>query len=378
MSDAITTPGTHASGPRRSPLHEHHVALGAKFAEFGGWHMPLEYADGGVIAEHTAVRQTVGVFDVSHMGKMRVTGPGAVAFLNSCLTGDLDRIGPGRAQWTMCCDEANGGVIDDMIAYRHDDEQVFLIPNAANAAEVVRRVSAAAPPQVTVADEHEAHAILAVQGPASARVLSAMGLPADGEFMSFTAAGYDGTELLVCRTGYTGEHGYELVVPVHAAATVWQAVLAAGQAHGIRPCGLGARDTLRTEAGLPLHGQDLSPEITPVQARCGWAVGWSKPAFWGREALLAEKEAGPRRVRWGLETTGRGIPRPHMPVKRGDDVIGEVTSGTFSPTRKTGIALALLDTAAGLGEGDEVDVEVRGRRVPVRVVKPPFVTTSNR
>jgi aminomethyltransferase len=378
MSDAITTSGTHASDLRRSPLYEHHVALGAKFAEFGGWHMPLEYANGGVIAEHTAVRQAVGLFDVSHMGKMRVTGTGAVAFLNSCLTNDLDRIGPGRAQWTLCCDETTGGVIDDMIAYRHDDEHVFLIPNAANAAEVVRRVSAAAPPPVTVADEHEAHAILAVQGPASARVLAAMGLPAEGEFMSFATAGYDGAELLVCRTGYTGEHGYELVVPVHAAATLWQAVLAAGQPHGIRPCGLGARDTLRTEAGLPLHGQDLSPEITPVQARCGWAVGWSKPAFWGREALLAEKEAGPRRVRWGLETTGRGIPRPHMPVKRGDEVVGEVTSGTFSPTRKTGIALALLDTAAGLGEGDEVDVEVRGRRVPVRVVKPPFVTTSNR
>jgi aminomethyltransferase len=378
MSDAITTSGTHASDLRRSPLYEHHVALGAKFAEFGGWHMPLEYANGGVIAEHTAVRQAVGLFDVSHMGKMRVTGTGAVAFLNSCLTNDLDRIGPGRAQWTLCCDETTGGVIDDMIAYRFDDQQVFLIPNAANAAEVVRRVSAAAPPPVTVADEHEAHAILAVQGPASARVLAAMGLPAEGEFMSFTTAEYDGAELLVCRTGYTGEHGYELVVPVHAAATLWQAVLAAGQPHGIRPCGLGARDTLRTEAGLPLHGQDLSPEITPVQARCGWAVGWSKPAFWGREALLAEKEAGPRRVRGGLETTGRGIPRPHMPVKRGDEVVGEVTSGTFSPTRKTGIALALLDTAAGLGEGDEVDVEVRGRRVPVRVVKPPFVTTSNR
>jgi aminomethyltransferase len=375
MSDAITTPGASVEGARRSPLHDHHTARGAKFAEFGGWRMPLEYADGGVVAEHTAVREAVGIFDVSHMGKVRLSGPRAAAFLNTCLAGDLDKIGPGKAQWTLCCEEATGGVVDDLIAYRYGDAHVFLIPNAANAAEVVSRLAAAAPPQVTVADEHEEHAILAVQGPASAQVLAAMGLPTGHEFMSFTAGEYAGVELVVCRSGYTGEHGYELVVPVRAAGTVWEAVLAAGQPHGIRPCGLGARDTLRTEAGLPLHGQDLSPQITPLQARSGWVVGWSKPAFWGRDALLAEKQAGPRRVRWGLEATGRGVPRPHMVVRRGDETVGEVTSGTFSPTRRTGIALALLDTAAGVNEGDEVDIDVRGRRLPTRVVRPPFVAT---
>jgi aminomethyltransferase len=375
MSDVITT-GEHASDLRRSPLHERHAESGARFAGFAGWQMPLEYAGGGVIAEHTAVREAVGVFDVSHMGKVRVTGPGAAAFLNRCLAGDLDKIGPGGAQWTMCCDDATGGVVDDMIVYRHADDHVFLIPNAANAAEVVRRLAAAAPPEITVADEHEAHAILAVQGPASARALETIGLPTGHDFMSFTTAALDGVEMVVCRTGYTGERGYELVVPVEAAVAVWDALHSAGQAHGIRPCGLGARDTLRTEAGLPLHGQDLSAEITPVQARCGWAVGWSKPAFWGREVLLAERQAGPRRIRWGLEATGRGIPRPHMPVMRGDDVVGEVTSGTFSPSRKIGIALALVETAAGLGEGDEAEIDVRGRRVPVRLVKPPFVARS--
>jgi aminomethyltransferase len=378
MTDVITTSDDAAAGLRRSPLHQRHVAAGAKFAAFGGWEMPLEYAGGGVIAEHTAVREAVGVFDVSHLGKARVTGPGAAAFLNTCLAGDLDRIGAGGAQWTLCCDDATGGVIDDMIAYRFADDHVFLIPNAANTAEVVRRLAVAAPPEITVADEHEAYAVLAVQGPASPRVLAAVGLPAGHEFMSFVTASHAGTDVVVCRTGYTGEHGYELVVSAAGAGAVWDALLAAGAEHRIRPCGLAARDTLRTEAGLPLHGQDLSLEITPVQARCGWAVGWSKPAFWGREVLVAEKQAGPGRVRWGLETIGRGIPRPDMAVLRGDEVVGEVTSGTFSPTRKAGIALALLDTAAGLVEGDEVEVDVRGRRVPMRVVKPPFVPVSTR
>jgi aminomethyltransferase len=376
MTDVITPEEEPTNQLRRSPLHDRHVARVAKFAPFGGWEMPLEYAGGGVIAEHTAVREGVGLFDVSHLGKTRVTGPGAVDFLNACLAGDLDRIGAGKAQWTMCCDETTGGVVDDLIAYRFGDEHVLLIPNAANAAEVVRRLTAAAPPGVAVADQHEDYAVLAVQGPASARALAVVDLPTGHEFMSFVTATFAGVEVVVCRTGYTGEHGYELVVPAAAAERVWDALLAAGEAHGIRPCGLAARDTLRTEAGLPLHGQDLSLEITPVQARCGWAVGWSKPAFWGREVLLAEREAGPRRVRWGLEATGRGIPRPHMAVLRGDTVVGELTSGTFSPTRKVGIALGLLDTAAGLAVGDEVEVDVRGRRMPMRLVKPPFVPTS--
>jgi aminomethyltransferase len=335
--------------------------------------MPLEYTGGGVIAEHTAVREAVGIFDVSHLGKARVTGPGAAEFLNRCLAGDLARIGAGRAQYTLCCDEATGGVVDDLIAYRFSDEHMFLVPNAANTAEVVRRLRAAAPAGVTVTDEHTAYAVLAVQGPASARVLAALDLPSGHEFLSFRVAAHHGAEIVVCRTGYTGEHGYELVVPTAAAVEVWDALLAAGEPYRIRPCGLGARDTLRTEMGYPLHGQDLSLEITPVQARYGWTVGWSKPAFWGRQALLAERQAGPRRVRWGLEATGRGIPRPHMTVLRDDRVIGEVTSGTFSPTRRIGIALALLDTAAGAAEGDRVEVDIRGRRAAMRVVRPPFV-----
>jgi aminomethyltransferase len=357
----------------RSPLHERHVTLGAKFAAFGGWEMPLEYAGGGVLREHAAVREAAGVFDVSHLGKARVRGEGAAAFVNSCLTNDLDRIEPGQAQYTLCCDE-HGGVVDDLIAYLYAPDHVFLIPNAANTAEVVRRLAAAAPAGVTVSDEHRGYAVLAVQGPNSADVLAKLGLPTGHDYMRFAAATLGGTELIVCRTGYTGEHGYELVVPWDAATAVWDALIDAG----VQPCGLGARDTLRTEMGYPLHGQDLSLSITPVQARSGWAVGWNKPAFWGREALLAEKTRGPGRLLRGLELTGRGIPRGHMRVYAGEQPIGETTSGTFSPTKKAGIALALIDTAAALPDGALVEIDIRGRRTEARLVKPPFVHPSVR
>ena len=374
----MTEVTTDAAGTRlrRSPLHERHTALGAKFAPFGGWEMPLEYAGGGVLKEHTAVRTGVGVFDVSHLGKARITGPGAADFVNSCLTNDLGRIAPGKAQYTLCCDDATGGVVDDIIAYLHADDHVFLIPNAANTAEVVRRLGAAAPTGVEVTDEHEAYAVLAVQGPRSAELLEALGLPTEHSYMSFSTATLGGVELTVCRTGYTGELGYELVVPAEHAVAVWDALFAAGEPYELRACGLGARDTLRTEMGYPLHGQDLSLEITPVQGRSGWAVGWDKPAFWGREALLAEKAAGPRRTLRGLEAVDRAIPRPGMAVYAGDTRVGTVTSGTFSPTKKQGIALALLDTDPKIADGDVVEVDIRGRRAQMRVTRPPFVTPS--
>jgi len=360
--------------PLRSPLHERHVALGAKFAPFGGWEMPLEYAGGGVLKEHASVREAVGIFDVSHLGKARVTGSGAADFVNSCLTNDLARIKPGKAQYTLCCDDATGGVVDDIIAYLYGDEHVFLIPNAANTAEVVRRLRQSAPEELTITNEHRDFAVLAVQGPRSTDLLAQLGLPTEHEYMSFESARLGDVELTVCRTGYTGEHGYELVVPAVDAVEVWDRLFATTVLP--RACGLGARDTLRTEMGYPLHGQDLSLEITPVQARSGWAVGWNKPAFWGKDVLSREKAEGPRRALWGLVANDRGIPRAHMDVLEGDTKVGEITSGTFSPTRKVGIALALLDTAAGLGEGSQVEVDVRGRRAGMTVTKPPFVTPS--
>jgi glycine cleavage system T protein (aminomethyltransferase) len=357
-------------------LYDRHVALGAKLAEFGGWEMPIEYGAGGVLREHAAVREAVGLFDVSHLGKATVRGSGARAFVNACLSNDLGRVQPGKAQYTLCCDES-GGVVDDLIAYLVGDDEVFLVPNAANTAEVVRRLAAAAPEGITVAGQHRDFGVLAVQGPRSAEVLDRLGLPADQPYMAYVDASFGGRPVRICRTGYTGEHGYELIPSWGDAPALWDALLDAVGSLGGLPAGLGARDTLRTEMGYPLHGQDLSLSISPVQARIGWAVGWGKEAFWGREALLAEKAAGPARVLWGLEALDRGIPRPHMSVLSTDDApAGEVTSGTFSPTLRKGIALALLRT--GVAEGDDVAVDVRGRRIPARVVKPPFVESHVR
>jgi len=337
--------------------------------------MPLEYA--GVLKEHAAVRDSVGVFDVSHLGKASVRGSGAAAYVNATLSNDLAKIEPGKAQYTLCCDDATGGIVDDLIAYYYGDDHVLLVPNAANTAEVVRRLAESAPDGVTVEDRHDELAVLAVQGTHSDEVLTALGLPVGHDYMSFVEAEHSGSTLVVCRTGYTGERGYELLVPRDAAEAVWDALLAAGEEHGIVPCGLGARDTLRTEMGYPLHGQDISLDVTPVQARLGWAVGWKKDAFWGRDALLAEKEAGPKRLLRGLVATGRGIPRPGMRVMLTADVmVGEVTSGTFSPTLRKGVGLALV--ASQVEEGAEVSVDVRGRREVFVVTKPPFVTPGVR
>ena len=361
---------------KTTPLHSRHLAAGAKTADFGGWDMPIEYA--GVVAEHTAVRTSVGVFDVSHMGKLAVHGPAAVDFLNSLLANDLDRIQDGQAQYSMLCNEA-GGVIDDLIVYRWSDDGVFVIPNAANASSVVAVLGAAAPAGITIDDQHLTHGIIAVQGPRSAEVLAALGLPVDHDYMSMAMARFADAPVVVCRTGYTGEHGYELVAPNAVLGDLWDAVVEQAALAGGGPAGLGARDTLRTEMGYPLHGQDISPTITPVEAMIGWAVGWDKPEFAGREALVALRAAGPRRRLRGLLALDRGIPRPHMAVHRDaldGEVIGEVTSGTFSPTLKQGIALALLDVSVAID--DEVVVDVRGRASRFRVVKPPFVQPSTR
>jgi len=358
--------------PIQGPLHDRHVALGATMSPFGGWTMPVSYPD-GVVAEHTAVREAAGVFDVSHLGTAIVTGPGAVGFVNRCLTNDLDRITAGRAQYTLCCAD-DGGVLDDLIVYRVGDDELLLMPNAANSELVLSRLAGAAPPGVVVTDRHTELAVLAVQGPRSPEVLAAVGLPGGLDYMSFVDEG----PVRVCRTGYTGEHGYELVLPASEAGPWWDRLLEAVAGVGGRPCGLGARDTLRTEAGYPLHGQDLTPEITPVQARCGWAVGWDKSEFWGRDALVAERRDGPARRLWGVKMTGRGVPRAGMAVVSGQATLGRVTSGTFSPTLRTGIALALLETVEGVTKGAEVEVDLRGRRLPGLVTVPPFVPSRVR
>ncbi len=361
---------------RRTPLAGAHESLGAKSADFGGWWMPVEYAGGGVLAEHAAVRERVGLFDVSHLGTLLVTGPGAAELVDSCLTNDLARIGPGQAQYTLCCDE-RGGIVDDLIAYLRGPEEVLLIPNAANNRQVADLLREAAPVGVRVHDRHEDVAILAVQGPRSDEVLRTVGLPTGHDYLHFRDTRWQGAEVTVCRTGYTGERGYEVLVPAGSAQECWQALLETVSARDGRPCGLGARDTLRTEMGYPLHGHELSREITPVQARLAWAVGWGKPRFWGRQALLDERERGAERSAWGLLARQRGVPRPDMVVRDGEGVaLGRTTSGTFSPTLGAGIALALLDR--GVRGGDQVSVDVRGRALACEVVRPPFVRTAVR
>ncbi|MEU4345182.1 glycine cleavage system aminomethyltransferase GcvT [Nocardia sp. NPDC023852] len=359
----------------RGPIHAVHVELGATFAPFGGWEMPVSYA--GTVAEHQAVRSTVGLFDVSHLGKATVRGTGAAAFVNSALTNDLGRIRPGKAQYTLCC-APDGGVIDDLIAYYVSDEEIFLVPNAANTAAVIAELGKVAPEGVTVTDEHRDYAVFAVQGARSIEVLTALGLPTELEYMAYADAEWDGHPVRVCRTGYTGEHGYELLPPWDDAEPLFRALVEQVRAADGQVAGLGARDTLRTEMGYPLHGHELSLEISPVQARCGWAVGWKKPEFWGKAALEQEKSAGPRRLLLGLEALDRGVLRQGQTVLRDGKPVGETTSGTFSPTLKAGIALALLDTEADIEPGVEVEVDVRGRRLRCKVIRPPFVQTSTK
>ncbi len=367
-----------------SPLHEVHIALGAKMADFGGWEMPIEYPasiGGGVLAEHQAVRNAVGLFDVSHLGKALVVGAGARAFINSCFTNDLDRIAAGEAQYTLCCNES-GGVVDDLIQYLRSDEEVFLIPNASNTTEVVRRLQAALPAGITVTNHHLDFAVIAVQGPRSVDVMKDLGLPHELEYMAFvdttwSAPSGESISLIVCRTGYTGEYGFELLPSSDGALTLWKALSESAAKHGGRPCGLGARDTLRTEMGYPLHGHELSLEISPVQASANWAVGWKKETCWGRSALLVQREAGAKRVLRAITSLDRGIPRAGMELKSpSGDVVGVLTSGTFSPTLKVGIGLALVD--ANFAVGDHLSLDVRGRVSEVVITKFPLVESHVR
>ena len=349
-------------------------------ADFGGWEMPIEYpatAGGGVINEHTAVRERVGLFDVSHLGKAIVQGKGARAFIDSAVTNDLSKINPGQAQYTMLCDEKSGGVIDDLIVYLRSDEEILLVPNAANNAEVVSRLQGRAPSGVTITNAHNDYAVLAVQGPLSSEVLESLGLPTSLDYMSFVEAEYHGKNIVICRTGYTGERGFEILPPWDYADVLWRELVEKVEARGGLVAGLGARDTLRTEMCYPLHGHELSMTISPLEANASWAVGWNKESFWGDSILRRQKSEGVTRVLRPLIFTDRGIPRADMKVRNESGAeIGIVTSGTFSPTLKQGVALALIDPAVKVGE--VVDVDVRGRLIKASVAKAPLVPSHVR
>jgi len=345
-------------------------------ADFGGWLMPIEYPGAGVLAEHTAVRERVGLFDVSHLGKASVKGEGALEFLNSMFTNDLSRIVDSKAQYTLLCNP-DGGVVDDLIAYRNSDSDFFLIPNASNTTDVVRVLKENSPDAIAVTNLHESFAVLALQGPRAVDVVKSFGIDPTMDYMAFAHVSIAGCDVILCRTGYTGEHGYELVPTWSDAPVVWDALVAAMKPFDGAICGLGARDTLRTEMGYPLHGHELSLEISPVQASAGWAIGWKKESFRGSDVLKSQREAGLVRTLKALKSNDRGIPRAGMAIKNAEGAeIGIVTSGTFSPSLKVGIALALIEPQYAVG--DVVTIDVRGRESSATINSLPFMPSHVR
>lgn len=360
---------------QRTPLEDEHLALGARIGAFAGWAMPIEYR--GTLTEHRAVREAVGLFDLTHLGKVLVEGPGALLALQSTLTNDLARVAVGAAQYNLLLNE-RGGIVDDLIAYRLGEERYLVVPNAANIGPVHRALLARAPAGVDVVLREDL-CLIAPQGPRSLDLVGEI-FPEATElaYMRVTESRYQGQTVVVSRSGYTGERGFELLVPEPLAAPLWRECLAGGEPLGIEPCGLAARDTLRLEMGYPLHGNDISEERTPWEAGLAWGVALDKDGFIGRDALIRQKEEGVPSRLWGLRMLGKLIPRPHYPVLYEGEIVGETTSGTFSPTLKLGIAMAYLSPADRFSPGDRVEVEVRGRWGEAEVVRPPFVQASPR
>jgi glycine cleavage system T protein (aminomethyltransferase) len=340
---------------QRTPLHDRHVALGARMVPFAGWEMPVQYE--GVIPEHRAVRGDAGVFDVSHMGELEVEGPRATELLQATLSNDLDRIEPGQAQYTLLTNE-RGGIIDDLIAYKLDAHRYLLIVNAANREADFRWLKERELPGSDVRDVSDEYALLAVQGP---RAIERLGLPEAPAF-TFAEAQVGGVPSMVNRTGYTGEAGCELLVMAEDAGQLWDDVLE----RGIVPCGLGARDTLRLEACYPLHGNDITPETDAISAGLGWCCNLDKE-FTGAQALRETKAHGPARMLVPFVMEDRAVPRQGMSIEGG----GEVTSGTHSPMLDCGIGLGYV-AAASAAPDTEITVDVRGRPRRARVVKKPI------
>lgn len=350
--------------------------MGAKFAPFGGWQMPLEYTGSGVLAEHNATREAIGLFDVSHLGTATLIGENAAEQLNKVLTNDINRIKPGQAQYSTLLSE-DGTVVDDLIVYLRSKDEVLIIPNASNATKVLEIIKSNISKGIEIKNLHQDIAIIAIQGPKSFELATDLGLPTDMQYMAFKDVSFMGQPITICRTGYTGEKGFELLIPAPAAINIWDEIISKGQKYGAKAVGLGARDTLRTEMGYPLHGQDISLNISPLEAGLSWAINLEKSHFLGKDALLKEKANGIKRKLVGIKAVERAIPRSHMRVLDVDKKdIGEITSGTFSPTLKSGIALALVDSKIEIN--DKVFVDVRGNSLEFVVTKPPFVESKVR
>ncbi|MDP7049511.1 MAG: glycine cleavage system aminomethyltransferase GcvT [Verrucomicrobiota bacterium] len=370
--------GEEKTNLKRTSLYDAHVALGGRMVEFGGWEMPMLYS--GIATEHHAVRKAAGLFDISHMGEFLFDGPDALKFLNQLLTNDLSRLEPGQGQYTLLCQD-NGGVIDDLYAYRLDRDRFLLVVNASRI-EVdwmwfkAHRNNRHKTLQFEMADRSGDLSATALQGPKAAEIIS-------GEFPSavelkknqITELDFGGTSAWVSRTGYTGEDGFELVIPNDRAVALWNQLLSLGQALDLAPAGLGARDTLRTEAGYSLYGHELTSETTPIEAALGWAVALDKRDFNGREMLAGQKQDGVSRRCVGFKMTAKSAPpREHYPIFSADGTdreIGDVTSGTQSPSLGCGIGLGYVETAHAKA-GTPIEIEIRNRRFPAQVVKQPI------
>jgi aminomethyltransferase len=376
---------TDTSTGRYTALYGEHQKLGASFTDFGGWQMPLKYSS--ELAEHHAVRRAAGLFDLSHMGEVWVEGPEAAKFLNYALVGNLGAVAGGKAKYSLICN-ADGGIIDDLISYRRAEDKYLVVPNAGNAATVAAALaerSVSGPEgafDVTVTDASADTSLIAVQGPNAVGILRKV-IPAgqhttmqemkyySADEVEFTF-GSGAHKLLLARTGYTGEDGFEIYVPNESAAALWEALMEAGQDDGLVPAGLACRDSLRLEAGMPLYGNELSLQVSPFEAGLGPVVSFKKEGdFVGRAALEARKAEGPKRKLVGLKGLGRRAGRSHYPVLKDGNVVGEVTSGQPSPTLGYPVALAYVD--AELAEpGTKLEVDLRGKAEPFEVVELPF------
>lgn len=358
---------------KRTPLFEVYKEYGGKTVDFGGWELPVQFSS--IKEEHEAVRTKAGLFDVSHMGEIEVKGPDSLDYLQKLMTNDVSKLKNGGAQYTAMCYE-NGGTVDDLLVYKIEDDHYLLVVNASNIEKDYDWMQKHLEGNVKIENLSEGMAQIAIQGPKAEGILQKLSAEHDlgtiGFFKFSEEVDLNGKKALVSRTGYTGEDGFEIYCDSNDSVSLWKEILVAGKEDGVIPCGLGARDTLRFEANLALYGQELSPEISPLEAGIGFAVKLNKEAdFIGKDALKQQKENGLPRKIVGIEMIDRGIPRHGYPVYKGDVRIGEVTTGTQSPTLKKNIGLALIDTKE-TELGNEVEVEIRGKRLKAAVSATPF------
>jgi aminomethyltransferase len=361
---------------QRTPLAGRHEALGAKMVDFAGWYMPVQYS--GIMDEHRAVRSSAGLFDLGHMGQVKVTGPDALAFLQHVATNDVSVLGPGDAQYALLC-YPDGGVIDDIIIYRHPSgDGFFVVINASNTDKDVawlqEQRAGRSDLDVTVDHISDQTGMIAIQGPNAATIVSGLSSVDLGDMKSFSMRETEiaGIPCLAGRTGYTGEDGWEFYCPIEKTGELWDALMEAGKPHGLQPIGLGARDTLRLEARMPLYGNELSQDINPLEAGLGWAVKLNKGDFIGRDALAAAKDAGVSRRTVGFRMVERGgVPRSHYDVQVDGRTVGFVTSGTSSPSLGENIGLAIVDKDVA-GVGKPLDIIVRGKPVRAEQIRTPF------